>query len=153
MTPNGLICNLFGPIEGRHHDAFMLAESGLTNQLIQNMNDPNGQPYVLYGDPAYPVSNHILAPFRGAHLTQAETTFNKDMSVVRSGVEWGYGKIVQNFAFMDFSKNLKVLLQPVGKMYIVSALLSNCHTCLYGSLTSQYFNVQPPDLESYLRNI
>ena len=53
------------------------------------------------------------------------------MSAVRTSVEWGYGKIVKYFAFLDFSKNLKVLLQPVGiKLYIVAALLANCHTCL-----------------------
>jgi hypothetical protein len=38
------------------------------------------------------------------------------------------------FAFLDFKKNLKVLLQPVAKYYIVASLLINCHTCLYGSV-------------------
>ena len=27
MAPNGIIAHLFGPIEGRRHDAFMLGES------------------------------------------------------------------------------------------------------------------------------
>ena len=31
--PNGMIANLSGPYEGRRHDSFTLAESGLLNQL------------------------------------------------------------------------------------------------------------------------
>jgi hypothetical protein len=52
QAPNGLIAHMFGPIEGRRHDAFMLAQSGLHEKLI-NITKPNGDPYVVYGDPAY----------------------------------------------------------------------------------------------------
>ena len=31
--PNGKIVNLSGPYEGKRHDSFMLAESGLLNQM------------------------------------------------------------------------------------------------------------------------
>ncbi len=47
---------MFGPIEGRRHDSFMLGESGLEEQL-RHITKPNGDPYVLYGDPAYGVTN------------------------------------------------------------------------------------------------
>lgn len=129
VAPNGMVCHLFGPLEGRRHDAFMLRESRLLEELEQTMNKANGDPYVIYGDPAYPVRRHILAPFRGAQLTPAEQSFDEAMSAVRTSVEWGYGKIIKYFAF----------LQPVGKLYIVAALLANCHTCLYGSQTGQFF--------------
>lgn len=152
VSPDGMICHLFGPIEGRRHDAFMLAESELLHKLQNKMNKPNGDPYVIYGDPAYPVRRHILAPFRGARLTQDEARFNKDMSSSRVSVEWAYGKITRYFAFLDFSKNLKVLLQPVGKIYAVGAILTNCHTCIYGSQTGDYFDLDPPSLETYLTN-
>lgn len=152
VAPNGMICHMFGPLEGRRHDAFMLRESRLLEALEQKMNKANGDPYVIYGDPAYPVRRHILAPFRGAQLTPAEQSFNEAMSAVRTSVEWGYGKIIKYFAFLDFSKNLKVLLQPVGKLYIVAALLANCHTCLFGSQTGQFFDLEPPELETYLNN-
>ena len=55
-------------------------------------------------------------------------------------MEWGFGKISQLFAYLDFKKNLKLLL-------------INCHTCLYGSVTSSFFNVEPPSLEVYLSNM
>ena len=35
--PNGMIANLSGPYEGRRHDSFMLAESGLLNHLQQHV--------------------------------------------------------------------------------------------------------------------
>ena len=33
VIPNGLVCNLYGPVEGRRHDNSMLAESRLLDQL------------------------------------------------------------------------------------------------------------------------
>ena len=152
VAPNGMICHLFGPLEGRGHDAFMLSVSGLLIKLQQKMTLPNGDVFVLYGDPAYPIGRHILAPFTGAHLSQAEQCFNADMSAVRTCVEWAYGKIIRYFAYLEFSKNLKVLLQPVAKLYKVAALLANSHTCLYGSQTGDFFNMHPPVLETYLDN-
>ena len=142
---------MYGPIEGRRHDAFMLGESGLLDKLLR-FEKPNGDPYIIYGDPAYGLTLNIMSPFRGAHLTDNEQEFNTQMSKVRVSVEWGFGKIIQMFAYLDFKKNLKVLLQPVGKYYLVASILINCHTCLYGSQTSTFFNLQPPSLETYLLN-
>ena len=105
---------MFGPLEGRQHDAFMLAESGLLAKL-QRFHTFSGEPYVIYGDPAYGVSRHILAPFHGARLTPQQQDFNRPMSKVRVSVEWAFGKILQYLTYMDFKKNQKILLQPVGK--------------------------------------
>lgn len=148
VCPNGLIANLYGPIAGHHHDAFMLHESNLMPRLEGKFRAPHI--FSLYGDPAYPLRQHLLAPYRGAMLTPAQELFNKRMSKVRESVEWAFGKVAQYFAFLDFRKNLKVLLQPIGKYYVVGVLLINCHTCLYGSVTSDYFSLPPPDLHTYL---
>ena len=51
---------------------------------------------------------------------------------------------------MDFKKNLKVNFSPIGKTYMVSALLQNAHTCLCGNTTCFFFNMKPPELEEYL---
>ena len=72
------------------------------------------------------------------------------MSSVRQSVEWQFGKVIQEFAFLDFKFFLKIYLQPVGKMYMVGALLANCHTSMYGSQTGLYFGVEPPTVEEYL---
>ena len=142
---------MYGPIEGKRHDAFMLNVSGLP-PLLQQFVKPNGEPFVIYGDPAYGLAQNVLTPFRGANLTGDEQAFNKAMSKVRISVEWGFGKITQYFAYLNFKKNQKVLLQPIGKYYLVASILINCHTCLYGSVTGRYFELDPPSLETYLLN-
>ena len=45
-------------LDGRRHDASILAESGVMNDLEQHAFSPNGTPLCLYGDPAYPLSVH-----------------------------------------------------------------------------------------------
>ena len=116
VCPNGLIANLYGPIAGKHHDAFMLHESTILQKLEEKFRPPHV--FALYGDPAYPLRMHILAPYRGAVVTREQQLFNKRMSKVRASVEWAFGKVVQYFALLDFRKNLKVLLQPIGKYYV-----------------------------------
>ena len=75
--------------------------------------------------------------------------FNTSMSVVRVSAEWLFGEIINYFKFMDFKKNLKINLSSVGKMYIVSAILRNALTCLYGNSTSDFFQLDPPTLQEY----
>ena len=116
------------------------------------MTKPDGTVYSLYGDPAYPLRPHLIGPFKGAALSEDEKAFNKRMSAVRISVEWIFGKIISLFAFLDYKKNNKLYLQPVGKYYLIGALLTNVHTCLYGSETSTFFNIDPPELEDYLNN-
>ena len=127
----------------------MLTESGLLRELQQNAISPAGQPLCIYGDPAYPLRMHLQGPFRNAHLTPQMQQFNKCMSEVRTSVEWLFNDI-NYFKFLDLKKkNLKVGLSSAGKMYIVSALLRNALTCLYGNTTSDFFDVQPPSVEDY----
>lgn len=40
--PNGLVANLYGPVEGRRHDAGMLKDSGLLNTLQRKAHSPRG---------------------------------------------------------------------------------------------------------------
>ena len=44
VAPNGLIVNLFGPVEGKRHDSGMLAMSGLLPILETHCITPSGQP-------------------------------------------------------------------------------------------------------------
>ncbi|XP_022793676.1 uncharacterized protein LOC111332581 [Stylophora pistillata] len=130
--PNGLIRQLFGPVEGKKHDAAMLADSDLLTILEQYAVSPTGQAMCIYGDPAYPLRVNLMAPFRGAALTAQMEAFNKSMSNVRTSVEWLFGDIVEYFKFMDFKKNLKIGLSSIGKLYVVCALLRNALTCQAG---------------------
>ena len=148
-VPSGLVANLFGPMEGKRHDSSMLAESNLYNQLVHYAVAPNGDPLCIYGDPTYPHRPQLQGPFKGARLTQDEQEWNSAMSGVRVSVEWVFGDIINYFKFLDFKKNLKIQLSAVGKMYIVCILLHNDRCCLYGSTTSQYFEIEPPSLTEY----
>lgn len=127
----------------------MLKVSGLAEKL-RRFQRPNGEPYIIYGDLAYGLTRNILAPFRGVRLTDDQQEFNSRMSKLRVLVEWGFGKICQLFASLDFKKNLKILLQPIGKYYLVADVLANCHTCFYESQKSAFFGLDPPELEEYL---
>ncbi|XP_070178439.1 uncharacterized protein [Littorina saxatilis] len=150
VTPNGLVANVFGPLVGRRHDAALLNGSGILEHMQQHMVTPAGDEMYLYGDGrAYPLTPNLMRPYRG-QITEEQQAFNTEMSRVRNSVEWEFSKIVRLWAFLDFKKNLKLFLSPVGKLYLVGVLLSNCHTCLHGSETSQFFGLNPPTLEEYL---
>ena len=148
VAPNGLIANLCGPFEGKRHDSTMLHESGLLNDL-RPVVFYNGQPLCLYGDPAYALGVHLQAPYRGNHLAPQMELYNKSMSEVRVAVEMSFGTISNYFKFIDFKKEMKVNLSPVGKIYFVCALLENAQTCLYGNQVSAMFDIDPPTLNDY----
>ena len=78
-------------------------------------------------------------------MSQQQNEHNTVMSKARIGVEWVFGDIThqQNFRFQ---KNLKIGLSLIGKMYIVCALLMNFQTCLYRSMSSSYFSIDPPTI-------
>ena len=40
-------------------------------------------------------------------------------------------------------------MSAVGKQYIICALMRNALTCLYWNNTSQFFGVDPPNVEAY----
>ena len=72
------------------------------------------------------------------------------MNSARTSVEWGFGKIAETWKFLAHSRQMKMGEVPVGELYVVGALLTNCHTCLYGSLTNKAFGLNSPSLEWYM---
>ena len=127
----------------------MLADSGLLQDLQQYALSPAGQPLCIYGDAAYPLRMHLQGPFKNGVLTPHMLQYNTAMSRVRCSVEWLFGDVVNSFNSLDFKKNLKLLLSSVGKMYAVSVILQNALTCLYGNITSTYFDLSPPSPQDY----
>lgn len=154
LCPDGMIVSFKGAYHGRHHDARIFRESNLYTELEQVAVFPNDQKFVLYGDQAYGIKELLLCPFptRQNELPDHQQQFNNSMKVIRASVEWGFQKIISLFAFLDFKKNQKLLLQELENMYMVAVILTNCHTTLYGSQTSHYFNLVPPLLEQYVGN-
>ena len=111
----------------------MLADSNLLTTLQNHAFSPDGEP-------AYPLRVHLQAPFCGAVVTPVMQEFNRSMSSVRESVEWAFGEVVRSFRCLDFKSNLKLGLSSVGKMYLVSAIIQNAISCLYGNIISAFFN-------------
>ena len=91
-------------LEGRMHDARMLAVSQLYDDLQNFAFDLIGRAMRLYGDPAYPLRVHLQALFRDGILTRDLEMLNESMSAVRSSVEWLFGDIINYFKFLDLKK-------------------------------------------------
>ena len=106
---SGLVANLYGPVEGRRHDAGMLKESGLLNILQRRAVTPTGDILCIYGDPAYPLRPHLMGPYRDNPLTPQMRAFNKAMSEVRVSVEWLFSDIAESFKFIDYKKKISNL--------------------------------------------
>lgn len=152
VTPDGLITHLYGPVEGRRHDAGILADSGLLPSLQQHMRGPGGQAYALYGDSAYPFSPFLQKGYQGAALTPQQAEFNDKFSRVRTAVEWAFGEVTSSWAFLDMKRQQKLLLQPVGLYYKAACLLSNCENIVrQGNKCSKFFKLKPPSLEEYFQ--
>ncbi|KAL3185585.1 hypothetical protein MRX96_028856 [Rhipicephalus microplus] len=124
MCANGTICQLDGPFRGRRHDAGILKDTRLYENIVKVA---RGNKYVIYRDPTYPLKPLLLKPHGGARLQPYQAHFNKCMST-----------------------NLKVTRQRVGSIYKVATLLANCRTCQYDSQVSMYFGLEPPSLSDYL---
>ena len=139
----------FFTLEGRRHDAGILHDSGLLYNLEAYAYSATGPLMCLYGDPAYPLRVHLQGPFWNPQLTPLMEAYNSSMSSVKVSVEWLFGDIREYFKFMDFKKNLKIGMSSIGKMYIVSALLQNALSCLYGNNTATFFYLEPPTLQDY----
>lgn len=135
--------------EGKRHDAGMLRDSGLLDDLQNHAISPTGEVMCLYGDPAYPLRVNLQAPFRDARLTPAMEAYNLAMSRVRTSVEWIFGDVIKSFKALDFKSNLKIGLSTVGKMYVVCALMRNAITCMYGNQTCDFFGLEPPTINEY----
>ena len=150
IAPNGLIVNLFGPVEGCRHDSGMIAMSAVMDELRVYSHDTQGNVLCVYGDQAYQHTPQLQRPYRDlGFLTNEEVLFNRLMAKVRVSVEWCFGDVVTYFAYFNYYKNLRIGMSPIGSMYVVSAVLMNARTILYGNLTSNFFEVEPPSLDEY----
>jgi hypothetical protein len=148
VMPNGIISDLNGPFSGRRHDSYLMTESQLNGRLA-NAQAGNASQYKAFGDKAYAILSHVSRGWQGVGLTARQQADNKHMSACRIAIEWAFGNVLNLWAFVDYKKNQKLFQQPVAKLYLCAALLTNFHTCLYGSQVAEHFNVSPPTLEEY----
>ena len=85
---DGFIACLFGPGPAKTHDANLLRESGLLDQLEEIMpHDGDSTIYTLYGDLAYAQSMYLIGGCRNGDVGTDEALYNHIMSSVRITVE------------------------------------------------------------------
>ena len=152
-TPDGMIALCHGPIEGRRADGALYAWSGLAQELAVHARGFGGRELFVYADPAYGESAQIVSGLKKVQdLTPLEQQFNTRMAKLRMSVEWGFGKVANYWAFLNYAQDLSVHKSPIARYFLVAVLLTNCHTCLHGSETSRYFGLAPPKLDEYLKS-
>ena len=148
MTPDGIIQAMYGPFLGSCHDAGAFKESKLDDELRALPLFTNGDQPALYGDSAYGLRHpSLLRPFRNAVGPQKKV--NVQMAKARILVEWGFGIVINTWAFVDFKKNLKLLKQPIARYYQTAVLLTNALACLRGNEISLKTKLAPPTLSQY----
>lgn len=161
MLVNGLFGHLYGPIEGRRNDNYLLAQSGLLDKCREHAIRPNvpddappeAKYLQLFGDPAYGLSYQIISPFAGiGERTLEEAEWNHKMSRPCMSVENGFSLVVAHWPFLNAFWKLRIYQSPIGRYYRVAVLLTNALTCLHPNTIFECFNVQPPDIEEYFHN-
>ena len=152
LVPDGCIACLFGPVPAKTHDARLLWESNLIQQLCNVMpeDNSNGPIYSLYGDLAYLQSAYLLGGFRNAIVGTDEANFNGLMSSVCVTVEWGYCEIIEQWKYLEFCQAMRIFQSPVAQYYINAAFLCNLRSYLIGNKTRNYFDAHQMTIEEYL---
>ena len=140
-APNGLIAHMYGPIAGRHHDAFMLSVSGLQRKLA-TITRQDGSPCVIYGDPVYGVSSTILAPYRGSQLTRFQQSNESGASECGMDIWQNRDKLLllglQEKQQSTFATRWKVLLSGcyLDELSYMFVWVTNIHLLRSGSTSA-----------------
>lgn len=145
---------MYGPMTVRRNDLKLLTKSRILRTL-EELQEENAVKMVAFGDSIYPTSRFIKSYVNDFYddneLDELVNLHNAAMKSIRIAIEWNYATTSNIFQYAKNTKKLKLLgSRSVTKIYTVCTLLRNCHVCCYGSQASEYFDVIPPTLRSYL---
>eukprot|EP00732_Lithocolla_globosa_P002437 Lithocolla_globosa_v1_NODE_1598_length_2457_cov_74.169858.p1 type:complete len:393 gc:universal NODE_1598_length_2457_cov_74.169858:1075-2253(+) len=152
QLPNGMTADMFGPATIRHNDRWLQRESEINDRLA-DVQAGQVRQFSVYGDAEYVLQSHIKRRHGRANLVLPPRLQEEDdaMKKMRIGNEWDYGTTANLYPHVHFHKNMKILqAKDVSTRYFVATLFKNCHVCLYGSQSAQYFDCPPPSLEDYM---
>ena len=103
LIPDGFIACLYGPDPAKTHNARLLHESQLLEQLQTVMTEDGNNPiYALYGDLAYAQSAYVLGGFCNVDTNSDEAAYNRLLSSVHITVEWGFAELVGHWKIFRF---------------------------------------------------
>jgi hypothetical protein len=126
----------------------MMHKSGLEGRIAA-VQARTGRNFHAYGDAAYRRTPQVQRAIKG-RLSVRARILNKKMKSLRISVEWGFGGVHQQWAYLTYSKGMKMFKQPVAKMYSCATVLYNLYTCAHGNTATKHFRVAPPTMEAYL---
>jgi len=157
--PDGMILEFDGPHAGSDNDLNMLnhlAESNVLHSIREALINSNANDMDVLGDKIYNLRVRGLSSLRLRCNNEFEQYESIAGSSVRVSGEWCFGKLTNNFPFIDNEKKMKENEREIGVYMIIGALLTNIHTCFYGNETSNFFCIDeniitPPILEQYLQ--
>ena len=144
ILPDGMVAQMFGPVEGRRHDVFLLSQSRLDEHM--QLLPPDAY---VYGDQAYPLRPWLLAPFKGPNKPIPQRAWNRNMRTVRISVEHGFKVVTTLWSHLKYVPAQTIFKTAVSRHYVVCTALANMHNCLYPNQIAQHFGLQPPLLEEY----
>lgn len=148
---------LAGPYAGAGNDLDFLRMSQSLNSIrdvLDQVNAPDRQ-MDLIADKEYDIVADNIASIRRHAPNDLEEVIDTAGSKIRVLQEWTFEKTTSLFPFGDWSKKNKINERAIGQYMILAFLMTNCHTCLYGSQTNDWFStpnnpVYPPTLEEYM---
>ena len=134
---NGMCMHLFGPKSFRRNDCRLLSLSNINDMVAQVQAElPFNDQRVMWGDGIYPIMSHLLSRV-------VDVNDHINMSGIRIGNEWNYGSTATLFPFVKNKVNLKIRkCRNIANYYVVATILRNIVCCLYGNVTSSYFEKQ-----------
>ena len=101
-TPNGLIANLNGPVEGKTHDSAMFVVCWTSFNIFRSTLTETS--YV----PSVPTPTATSVSISRCSVNRnIQKAWNKSMREVRVSVEWLFGDVVNFFNFLDFKKKCR----------------------------------------------
>jgi hypothetical protein len=148
----GITMDMHGPTSLRRNDLLLFGQSQINNRLAALNNNANR--LGVYGDSIYPHFSNTSSSNRNPINTPQENAENSGYKSVRISIEWNYEVTSNTYRYLKNLNKLRVMNgATVSKVYTVATFLRNCHVCMYGSISSSYFDLVIPDdmLEQYLQ--
>ena len=149
----GMTIDLHGPWSLRRNDLTLLRESNINNRL-RDLQIGSPVQLNIYGDSIYPRLSHLKSSYRHEGALDWMHEENRRYAKVRISIEWNYSITANLYKYLQNENKLKILgSNYTAKVYTVATIMRNCHVALYGSETSNYFDLVIPDsfLEKYMQ--
>jgi hypothetical protein len=167
---NGMFERIFGPTVGSASDTSLFSDFGVEAELEalhEQFFQIHGYRPLILGDSIFSNTVNVVTPFkqpkklkkingvRPPRPVQDKRLkhFNLFHSRTRIGGEWGFQRLLANFASLDFSKAQKIYFTSPDKAFLVGALFTNFIVADRGSQHECYYGTCAPEFGEYLRKV